>query len=208
MLNIWMQRNGAGLLSLQLLPAVCAPADGTPLPLRALSLGCVTTQKGVSSRSDVTSLAAGDSAAYCPTARQWRANSLTHPRRGSCFFYFFYYTVVTLCRAAPSHFPFFSSTVITRQKLDQANQFGGAPLTSTGRPKGHWPDLRDMHLQRLKIPNTTRGPPHLRGPPVSKEGLLAISIIPLFHPMQRPHCWYNPEAFCMLSDYHAPKLLM
>lgn len=39
--------------------SVCERAcDGTsPSPLRALSLGCVTTQKGVSSPSDVTALA-------------------------------------------------------------------------------------------------------------------------------------------------------
>lgn len=56
-MNVLMQSNGTRLLSLQLLPAVCVPADGTPLPLRALSLDCVTTQKGVSSQSDVTTLA-------------------------------------------------------------------------------------------------------------------------------------------------------
>ncbi len=64
---IWMFFNAGyrhRVLALQLLPAVCVPADGTPLPLRALSLDCVTTQKGVSSPSDVTTLAAQRSRQY------------------------------------------------------------------------------------------------------------------------------------------------
>ena len=200
-----MQRNGAGLLSLQLLPAVCAPADGTPLPLRALSLGCVTTQKGVSSRSDVTSLAAGDSTAYCPTARQCRANSLTHPRRRSWVFTQWWHYAVLFHHTFPS-FQVQSSHAKT-QKLNGANR-SRAPLTSMRCPNGPrlWPE---EHVPpKAQNSKHNKGPASSSWPTCLKRGALVISIIPLFPLMQHPHCWYNLEAICMLSVYNAPMLFM
>lgn len=160
MLNIWMQRNGAGLLSLQLLPAVCAPADGTPLPLRALSLGCVTTQKGVSSRSDVTSLAAGDSAAYCPTARQWRANSLTHPRRGSCFFIFLLHSgdIMPCCSITLS--------LLFKYSHHKAKAWPGKPVWG-GPSDLHGPPQRALTWPEGHAPPEAQNTQHDKGPPSS-----------------------------------------